>query len=376
MSTNFTFIDDVITIPYKSLESSDSASFSDQVSLIYLDSVLDSNIFTDIAAISAVLSSNDSGSASESVLGLLLDGLQDTSVLSELVNSIFVDGLSDQATLNENVIIQTELSSLDSDGFLLESSNFVAADAPGTESFVGTEFPYILAELSTTDIANLLENIPSIGITASDQSIFSELSVSIAPSVTDSGDLTESTSSEVNSASSDSSSLSDQPSIEIVAEVNDSLTSSDELSSLEISAVGSEQAQLSESVFIQVIMAASDSSIVGEINNGFMMSVKETANLIETPFYHADYARLDYVFLISEIGKANVLKEDFDSFVVTDSSVNIALNGLQLITFKERTGIGKSAPIILNINDNPTIHGTVTGDIISISTGGTEPVLL
>ena len=44
--------------------------------------------------------------------------------------------------------------------------------------------------------------------------------------------------------------------------------------------------------------------------------------------------------------------------------------------FKEKIGIRQSAPIVLNINDNQTVHGTTTGSIISISVGGTEPVLL
>jgi hypothetical protein len=98
--------------------------------------------------------------------------------------------------------------------------------------------------------------------------------------------------------------------------------------------------------------------------------------LTEIPYYDADYARLDHLFLISEIASASILKEDDDQFFVSELTSAIALNGLQLITFKEKTGIGKAAPLVLNINDNSTVHGTATGDIISISVGGTEPVLL
>jgi len=471
MTTNFTFIDDVITIPYKTVTSSDSAVLIDNVSSIFLDSVVDSLSLTDIlltlsvsvANIDSVtfnefidirLSSSDSLSLSDSNGGLfltnqdsialsesiaaslsssdssllveitqiLLDNIQDFSTLSEFVNTIDLNAL-DSGIESENVQVFTDLVASDSDGFLLESSNFVAAEAPGTDNISTTDIPLISAELSSDDLSNLFEDTSNIGFRSQDQSNLAEF-VEIAPEISDDAQLSESTLSNVNAESSDSSSLIETPNISNDIGSSDTSSASDQFDSLEADAIGLEQIQLSENVSIEVYVIENitlfeavsnslssldesnltDTPIIGaiasdistlqdfvgvevsastddvgqltEINNGLLLNVKETATLIEIPYYDANYSRLDYFFLISEIARATILKEDFDIFVVTDFNISISPNTIQLITFKEKTAIGTAAPIVLNVNDTPTVHGSVTGDIIDISVGGTEPVLL
>ena len=367
------------------------------------------------------MSSSDSSLLVE-ITQILLDNIQDFSTLSEFVNTIDLNAL-DSGIESESVQVFTDLVASDSDGFLLESSNFVAAEAPGTDNISTTDIPLISVESSSDDFSNLFEDTPNIGLRSQDQSNFAEF-VEIAPETSDDAQLSESTSSNVNAESLDSSSLIETPNISNDIRSSDTSSASDQFDSLEAAAIGLEQIQLSENVSIEVYvienitlfeavsnsLSSSDESnltdtpVIGaiasdistledfvgvevsaltddvgqltEINSGLLLNVEERATLIEIPYYDADYARLDYLFLISEIGNASVLKNDSDQFAVTELASSIALQGLQLIMFKEKIGIRQSAPIVLNINDNPTVHGTTTGSIISISVGGTEPVLL
>lgn len=352
--------------------------------------------------------------------------IEDTLTVSDAVEVISF-AQSDELTATDALIaISALVDTFDLDQTFIEFEGFVVADPPGFDHMHwNDEFDYqfIATTLSTLDDPVLSEDIPNIEIPVVDSANVSEF---IELSLVASDDLSVSDillSLTIEATSEDQ--FIYQEVLELTTDTNvfDDITITD-TGLLTVDAVGNENIALGESVSITVsvldtanltetiqnelsvsdvlnfvenksiTLTQSDSSIFNELaqisaqivnndnasltesDNQIALAVMQLSHLLETPFYHADYSRLDYLFLISEIANATILKEADDSAVVTDLVPNILLNGYQLMTFAERVGIGKAAPLVLNINENPTVHGSATGDIIIISTGGTEPVLL
>ena len=472
---NFVFDDDAITIPYKSVTSSDSVALSESINPFVFEPRLDSAAFAEALTLSvdinlfdsaivtdqfdsitfdqfdsaafaesigplsvdgphehiyvgetvnAALESTDSGSAQDFVETNVF--IEDSITLSEFVNDIaFAQTDAAQAT-DALIAISTFVSTFDLDQTYIEFSGFITADGPGLDHMHwGDDFDYqfIATTLSTTDDPIVSEDIPNIEIpllesltvsefislsligndslavadalasltifaASQDEFIYQELfelttdtNVSEVIAATDASLLT------VDAVGNENIALGEFISIAVSVADSGNLTEivanavaqSDSLNFVEnrnISLTQSDLALLTDLSNINVNATTADSANLTERDNFIDLIGNQTGQLIETPFYQADYARLDYIFLISEIAEASILKQDFDFLTITETKPNILLNGAQLITFKEKVAIGKAAPLILNINDNPTVHGSVTGDIIIISTGGTEPVLL
>lgn len=473
MPINFTFVDDVITIPYKTVTSSDALTLSDNVLSLLLDSILDSGSFAEsLSLISAAINNSDSSSLNDIVLNLSLVGndssslsddsdnidiynqdaisfseevsnsllsldsgavfeslelsigsIVDSGALSEFINNILIDNVIESILETENVFVYTDLSALDSDGFLLESNTFNVADIPSVDTSTGTEIPSISADLPNNDSTSVSESAPTINLSVIEESTLSE-SIEISLDSNDLSNFSDSANISVSNQSVDSvSSIETSSFVDVNANTNDSSLLS-EANLIEANNLGAEQAELSEFVSIEVYVVeniilsevvtnslnssdesefidqvsigaiASDISILddlsgigasisntdsgGLIENNYeiRLDAEDNSNLFEIPFYASNASALDLISLISETGDATVLKEDIDTFTVTDFISPIGINGLQLITFSERIGIGTAAPLVIDINDTPTVHGSVTGDIISLSIGGTEPVLL
>lgn len=370
------------------------------------------------------LSGSDSATASEAVeIGVFIE---DSAVVSDFINSIAL-AQSDQIAATDALIsISTFVDTFDLDNTFAEHNEFITADPPGFDHMHwNDEFDYqfIATTLSTFDDPVLSEDIPNIKIpvvdsanvsefiqislagsdqlfntdqllsltinaTSEDQFIYQELfELTADVNVNDALNITDASLLAVNAFGTQSITFEENVSITVsVADsgnlteiVANAFTQSDSLNLIEnkrISLTQSDFAILNDLARINANISKTDSAVITERDKNVDLVGKQLIQLVETPFYHADYSRLDYVFLISEIGNASVLKTAEEIFAVTELTSSIALQGLQLITFKEKIGLRQSAPIILNINDNPTVHGTVTGDIISISMGGTEPVLL
>jgi len=475
MSTNFTFIDDAITIPYKSVQSSDSVTFSESIASFIIEPPFDSASFAEKVTLDVNLDLSDSALASDTVLSITFDSvdsatiqdfigtfiitvpdetihftdkisislvsedsssfadvatieifIEDSLTLSDFVNSIALRQSDEVAATDLVQSISTFVQSIDLDQTFIEFSGFITADGPGLDHMHwNDEFDYqfIQTTLSSIDDPIVSENIPNIEIplidsanvsefislslvgidslsivdalssltiaaTSQDQFIYQELlDLSTDTNATDSSSITDNRNLEVNAVGNQPIMFGEQVSITIsVADsgnlteiIQNSLNNSDSLNFVEnrgISLTQSESIVFSDLTLISANVNKNDASSLSESRNEISLSSRQESFLLEVPFYNANYSRLDYIFLISEIASASILREAFDYHYVTEATSNIILKGLQLITFKERTGIGTAAPLVLNINDNPTIHGTVTGDIIDISVGGTEPVLL
>lgn len=406
-------------LSFEGIDSATANEFINSISIagphehFYVDDV--KNIF---------LSGSDSATASETIeIGVFIE---DSAVVSDFVNSIAL-AQSDQIAATDALIsISTFVSTFDLDQTFIEFEGFVVADPPGFDHMHwNDEFDYqfIATTLATLDDPVISEGIPNIEIpvvdsgnvsefiqlslvgsdqlfntdqllsltisaTSSDQFVYQEefeliadVNSSDALSITDASLLTVSAIGiqPITFGESVSITVSVADSGNLTEIVQNSLNNSDSLHLTEkktLSLIASELSILSDFASNSASVSKKDAASLSEGNNQIALSVSQLSHLLEVPFYHADYARLDYVFLISEIASASILKEADDSAIVTDLIPNILLNGYQLMTFKEKVGIGKAAPIVLNINENPTVHGSVTGDIIIISTGGTEPVLL
>lgn len=273
----------------------------------------------------------------------------DDPVLSEDIPNIEIP-LVDSANISEfiklSLVASDELSILDALSSLTIEATF-EDQFIYQEIFELTTDTNVFDDITTTDIGLL-----TVDVVGNENIALGEF-VSITVSVSDTANLTETIQNQL--------SVSDV--LNLVENKSITLTQSDFI-------LFSELAQNSAQI------TNNDNASLIESNNQIALAVMQMSYLLETPFYNADYERLDYLFLISELANASILREAYDFVTVTDSVSNISLNAHQLITFKEKIGLRQSAPIILNINDNPTVHGTVTGDIISISIGGTEPVLL
>jgi len=472
---NFTLEDDTILIPYKSVESSDSAILSESIAPFVFEPRFDSLSFADLINLNVTANLFDSANVSEqisiafehidsiavteSIGPLTIAGphdhiyvadsinvslnssdstlfeeavtigtfIEDSITLSDFVNSIALRQSDEVAATDLVQSISTFVQSIDLDQTFIEFSGFITADGPGLDHMHwGDDFDYqfIATTLSTVDdpiivsedISNieirLLESLTvsefislsligndslaiadalaslTIFAVSQDEFIYQELfelttdtSVSEVIAATDASLLT------VDAVGNENIALSEFISIAVSVVDSGNLTEivanavvqSDSLNFVEnrnISLTQSDLALLTDLSNINVNATRTDSANLTERDKFIDLIGNQTGQLIETPFYQADYARLDYIFLISEIAGASILKQDFDFLTITETKPNILLNGAQLITFKEKVAIGKAAPLILNINDNPTVHGSVTGDIIIISTGGTEPVLL
>lgn len=471
----FTFDDDAITIPFKNVESFDSAILSEVIAPFVFEPRLDSLSFADAIALSVDLNLFDFATVTDSFDSITFEQF-DSASIADAIGPIFISGphehlyvgeavnaalnVNDDGTLQEEtqigplvedtisvsefinqiafaktdeiqatdllITLSTFVETFDLDNTFAEYDEFVVADPPGFDHMHwNDEFDYqfIATTLSSLDDPVLSEDIPDIGIPVVDSiNVFEFINLSLvgADQILSTDQLTSLT---INATSNDQ--FIYQEEFELIADVNSSeLLSVTDTSLLTVSAVGTQSITFGESVSITVSVADSgnltetirnslnnsdslnltekkalslvaselsilsdfafnsasvskkDTASLSEGNNQIALAVKQISHLLEVPFYHADYARLDYVFLISEIASASILKEADDSAIVTDLIPNILLNGYQLMTFKEKVGIGKAAPIVFNINENPTVHGSVTGDIIIISTGGTEPVLL
>jgi len=471
---NFTLEDDTILIPYKSVESSDSATLSESIAPFVFEPRFDSLSFADSINLNVTANLADSANVSEqisiafehidsiavteSIGPLTIAGphdhiyvadsinvslsssdstlfeeavtigtfIEDSITLSDFVNSIALRQSDEVAATDLVQSISTFVQSIDLDQTFIEFSAFIYADPPGKDHLHwNDEFDYqfIQTTLSSIDDPIVSEDIPNIEIplidsanvsefislslvgidslsivdalssltiaaTSQDQFIYQELfDLSTDTNASDSSSITDNRNLEVNAIGNQPITFGEQVSITVsVADsgnlteiIQNSLNNSDSLNFVEnrrISLTQSESIVFSDLTLISANVNKSDASSLSESRNEIFLSSRQESFLLEIPFYNADYSRLDYIFLISEIASASILKEAFDYYYVTEATSNIILNALQLITFKERTGIGTAAPLVLNINDNPTIHSTVTGDIIDISIGGTEPVLL
>ena len=472
---NFVFDDDAITIPYKSVTSSDSVALSESIDPFVFEPRLDSVVFAEALTLSVDINLFDSAIVTDQFGSITFEQLDSVSI-TDLIGPVSVSGPQDNISVVE--AISTSLESLDSglaqdtaeigvfiedsisvsefindiafaqtdeaqatdilsslstfveafdlDEAFLEYDFFVTTDSPGTDHLnwndefdnqliqvsISSEDDPIVTEL-TPDIAiPVIESIVVsefielsligsdnlaitdalnsliVAVSSEDQFIYQELfelttdtNVSEVIAATDASLLT------VDAVGNENIALSEFISIAVSVADSGNLTEivanavaqSDSLNFVEnrnISLTQSDLALLTDLSNINVNATTADSANLTERDNFIDLIGNQTGQLIETPFYQADYARLDYIFLISEIASASILKENSDFLTITETKPNILLNGAQLITFREKVAIGKAAPLVLNINDNPTVHGSVTGDIIIISTGGTEPVLL
>ena len=472
---NFVFDDDAITIPYKSVTSSDSVTFSESINPFVFEPRLDSAVFAEALTLSVDINLFDSAIVTDQFESITFDQI-DSASITDLIGSVSVSGAQDNISVGE--AISTSLESLDSglaqdtaeigvfiedsisvsdfinniafaqtdeaqatdilsslstfveafdlDEIFLEYDFFVTADPPGTDHLnwndefdnqliqvsLSSEDDPIVTEL-TPDIAiPVIESIVVsefielsligsdnlaitdalssliVAVSSEDQFIYQELfELTTDTNVTDSAILSDAKELSVNAFGTQNITFGENVSITVsVADsgnltevVANAIAQSDSLHFVEnrnISLTQSDMALFADLSSISATANRTDSAVFTERDKFIELAGNQLSHLLEKPYYQADYARLDYLFLISEIASASILKDSFDQFAVTELTSNIILNSLQLITFKERTGIGKAAPLIINLNDDPTIHGSVTGDIIDISIGGTEPVLL
>ena len=444
MPIQFTYIDDIITIPYKLVSSSDSALLTDQNNFISLLPSAENITVTDsLSALFALIDEYDTGSLVENINSILVNGLSDSTSLSETVNNIFIDGLVDAITQDDIVSIITTLSALDADSTIVEFGNFVA-DSPGSDSGSVDDQLSISAQLSATnDLTALYEGIPSVEASNIDQlNLFEFIGISLVASdlsnlvdntdaiavyveSTDSSTLQDSANISADISNEDSISAIDQMNLQAAVVDNDqsnlsefvainvsvieeitlsefisnSLSSSDSSNladSIEVSLTSSDVNILSELSSYQALLETNDSANINENDKNLELNTKDIGSLLsDSAFYSSNILTNDFINLIYEQASASVLREAYDLFSVTELTKQIGLVGFQLITLTEKTGIGKAAPLIiningtatvhgtvaggsitLNINNNSTVHGTVSGSAIILSVSGTEPVLL
>lgn len=400
----------------------DSASISDTISPLTISGPHD-HLYVGESVNAALEASDSTTFADTATIGVFIE---DSITVSDAVNFISFSQ-SDQLTATDALVaISTFVSTFDLDQTYIDFSGFVTADPPGFDHMHwNDEFDYqfIATTLSTLDDPIVSEDTPDIGIpvvdsanvsefiqislagsdqlfntdqllsltinaTSKDQFIYQELFELTADiNVNDALNITDASLLAVNAFGTQSITFGESVSISVSVSdsgnltevVQNSLSNSDSLQMTEkktLSLVASELSILSDFASNSANVSKKDVASLSEGDKQISLSVTQMSHLLEIPFYHADYARLDYLFLISELASASILKEDKDYFVITEATSNVLLQGLQLITFKEKIGIGTAAPLVLNINENPTVHGSATGDIIIISTGGTEPVLL
>jgi hypothetical protein len=454
---NFIFNDDLITVPYKNVESSDSATLSDKIFVAFesFDSLIAEefiNIFVqgphdhlyindDIKSIS--LESSDSGEIQEIVIISL--SVEDSIILSEFIENISLAVAEENHFIDIVSNISTFIDTFDLDQTYIEFSGFITADGPGLDHMHWNDdfdYQFIATTLSTVDDLIVSESIPDIAIPVVDASSVSEfISLSLvgidALSVvdvissiettassqdnfiyeeffelladlvsTDEFTETEFSSIEANAIGLQEIAFEEKVSIEVsvsdssnlVEIIKNSLNNSDSINFAEEENISLNQLDsiiLSDLSLISADISNNDASSLFESRKEISLSSKQEFLLSENIFYHVDYAALDYLFLISEIASAFILKDAIDRITFSDFTDTLGPIAFELITFQDKSAIRAYAPLILNINNNPTVHGsvtggtpilninnnptvhgTVTGDIIEISISGTEPVLL
>jgi hypothetical protein len=122
--------------------------------------------------------------------------------------------------------------------------------------------------------------------------------------------------------------------------------------------------------FTSIRLPATDSAnLVENISNS--LNALDSALALEFLQNTANIQKVDaYTFI--DIANVAVLKDAIDSFFSVEITPNISPNVLQLITFKEgRIGIRKAGAIVLNVNTNPTQHGTAHGPVAYFDVGTT-----
>lgn len=419
LSDSLSFSDQIEPVTFSN---SDSLTITDSINPIVLSGPHDHLYVADITNVS--LSGFDAATFEDApLIGIFVE---DSALLSEFINSISFAKFESLLATDSLISISAIVDTFDLDQTFIEFEGFVVADPPGFDHMHwNDEFDYqfIATTLATLDDPVVSEDIPNVLIplvdsanvnefislalvgaeslsaadnllsltisaTSEDQFVYQEnfeLSIDINAieniSITDTALLNVNVAGQQQIAFSESTSITVfvADSAKLTEKISNSLTTSDSLHFVEnkvIGATASDVAILSEFAPVSADVRKTDSLSLTERDKSIGLSSNQMSHLLEVPFYNADYARLDYLFLISEIGSASILKEDSDQFFVTELTSNIALNSLQLITFKERTGIGKSAPIVFNINNEPTVHGTASGEPVIISTSGTVPLLL
>jgi hypothetical protein len=402
----------------------DTAIVSENIFSTDVSGIKDSITLSDTIAISA--DASDTGTFFENV-AVTLDAF-DSGQLQEYVNNIYVQNVFDISELSEISSAIADLSTIDIvDQEYGEFTSFAGVEPPDYDPYYFYDFTFVSAELpakedpvlaSETNFIIELNNQDLILASDSVQNIFLD-----GTALTDFLTLSETSSFYANAIASDIFVYQDNFVLDADYNSND-LISYNELfildvsisrmdifnisENVQISNVNRDFAALSEQVSIAIstvdvaqlrekpaigatsvdiailnemiqnnaIISKTDSALISEKNLQIDLFAKYVAQLTETALYHADYARLDYLFLISEEAFASILKEDFDSIAFFETKPNIGLNRFELITFKEKTAIGIAQPLIININDIPTVHGTVVGNPIIISLGGTVPTLL
>ena len=282
--------------------------------------------------------------------------------LSETTSIAFNN--ADNAIFTDNRSIVVDASSSDTTYSVADSSNIDANIASNDNASIN-EQNSISANVNVFDSANQTEILQ------------------IFLSSQDSVNLTEGIGA-ISQTSNDNIQVSDQNQGMIVTANTENVTFNEndkyfEVASVDIGSIlientpsiglSSQEYQVLEE-FTSIRLPATDSAnLVENISNS--LNALDSALALEFLQNTANIQKVDaYTFI--DIANVTVPKDAIDSFFSVEITPNISPNVLQLITFKEgRIGIRKAGAIVLDVNTNPTQHGTAHGPVAYFDVGTT-----
>lgn len=400
---------------------SEEFNFEEFVNLIL--SAFDFSLLYEEGFISTDHFSEELFSVFDQLENIFVDGVSDSAFLQEFIDFININGIQDSLTLEEFPFIETILGASDEQYQLDEQSSF-EADSPAIDSAALNDNVSIDVLIASEENILFQEEVPLIGLSLSDTfyltenasnslinedlSILDEFSFAdVSVIASEFVNIVENIFISTNTDSQDQFLFADIAQKSALADSTDSATSIEENLGIIVSI--SDSGLLSEFVAIEVsveeYIQLQENTIIGFESDDFLYFVDASnnqANLKSTDSANIEESDLfvllsasdlsiandinreiglsgskDFIIFTETEANANVLKDAQDSLFFVEISKNISFSAYELITYKERTGIWKRAPIVIDINTDPTIHGTVTGDPVIIGTaGGTVPILM
>jgi hypothetical protein len=395
------------------LSNSDSAALAEALSLI-VDTTDTSTLFEfidkidlysviDISELSDLVSINISANSADSLTSfedfhfyaetpqedfLTVDDLPFISVnIATSDDPVLTEGFSNIALFVYEGIILSEATSIALnaiDNAIFTDNRSIVVDASSSDT------TYSVADNSSID-ANIVSN--DTALTSEQKSISANVNVSDNANQTeilqiflfsnDFANLNEGINF-ISQSSNDLGNVSDQNlGLYIAPNVDNGVFSENEkfieISSRDIESIFSENPA-------SIVLSSQDSEIFEELVE-IGVSNSDSANLIEklinaldsqdsatTLEFFQNTANLQGqdLYIFADLGNALVAKFALDSIFAVEITPNISPNVLQLITFKEgRIGIRKAGAIVLNVNTNPTQHGTAHGPVAYFDVGTT-----
>lgn len=316
----------------------------------------------DLPFISVNIATSDDPTLTEDTPDIALfvyDGIslsEITSVaLSSIDSTIFTD--------NRNIIVDASSSDVT---YSVDDNSSVSANIISDDTALTSEQNLISANVNVSDSANQTE-ILQIFLSSQDSVNFTEGIGAISQTSNDNIQVSDQNEGIMLTANTENVTFTENDKYFEVASLDIVSILTENAPSIGLS---SQESQILEE-FTTTQFPATDSAIFIEQISNSLENI-DSATLISELFQNiASIQKYDQYNLV-DFANVAVLKDAIDSFFSIEIAPNIGPNVVQLITFKEgRIGIGKAGAIVLDVNTDPTVHGTVHGPVAYFGSGTT-----